>query len=215
MNKFLKIFLLLFIAQSASVGIAVELKGYTEVTNAIIKEPDGCWPIKSGYHDMSDLDGNTRSKKHLGIDIVAPKGTPVVAAADGKVIYTGRQIVGGKAIHILHGKDIYENIIDGYYIHLDEIKVEEGQLVKRGEIIGTVGNTGTGMPLSKTAHLHFEVKLLESENTTFMLGWLLGSKPISPAYFLKNNNNKYEFYKKETLFENLLSIVFLYPVICN
>jgi murein DD-endopeptidase MepM/ murein hydrolase activator NlpD len=214
MNKYLKTFLILFIAQCPTVGIAVELKGYTEVTNAIIKEPDGCWPIKSGYHDMADLDGSTRSKKHLGIDIVAPKGTPVIAAADGKVIYTGRQIVGGKTIHILHGKDIHENIIDGYYIHLDEIKVEEGQLVKRGEIIGTVGNTGTGMPLSKTAHLHFEVKLLENENATFVLGWLLGSKPISPTHYLKQNIADYKFNKSTTDNKNYFS-KFTYPVICS
>jgi murein DD-endopeptidase MepM/ murein hydrolase activator NlpD len=213
MNKYFKILLMLFITQCPSIGIAVELKGYTEVTNAIIKEPDGCWPIKSGYHDMSDLDGNTRIKQHLGVDIVAPKGTPVIAAADGKVIYTGRQIEGGKAIHILHGKDIYGNIIDGYYIHLNEIKVEEGQLVKRGEIIGTVGNTGTNMPKSQTAHLHFEVKLLESENSTFMLGWLLGSKPISPTYYLKQNIAGYKFNKNTTDNNNYFSEL-TYPVVC-
>ena len=217
MKKYLKIILTTCFFLISAVAFAIDLKGHTEINNATIKEPDGCWPIKSSYHDMGDIDGNTRGTKHLGIDIVAPKGTPVLAAADGKVIYAGRQIVGGKAINIAHGKDIYENIVIGYYIHLNEINVIEEQLVKRGEIIGKVGSTGTGMPKSNTAHLHFETKLLKNEEPKITLGWIKDSTPINPSYWLnKTDRNLYKFKKHHELDNNQRNLSELtYPVQCN
>ncbi len=87
-------------------------------------------------------------KFHSGIDFVADKGTSVTAAADGTVTKTGMDTMCGYYVIILH-----TNGDATYYSCLDEVLVEEGQQVSRGEQIATVGNTG----LSTGPHLHFSV----------------------------------------------------------
>lgn len=89
-------------------------------------------------------------KMHTGIDLTAPTGTDVYASGDGKVITTGYTPGGyGKRIIIDHGFG-YKTL----YAHLNDIRVKEGQKVKRGELIGTVGSTGR----STAPHLHYEVR---------------------------------------------------------
>jgi len=86
---------------------------------------------------------------HHGLDIRAPKGSPVVAIADGVVVEVGETGWGyGKYVRIAH-----EGTVASFYAHLDEIKVGRGQRVRKGESIGTIGTTGwvTG------AHLHWEM----------------------------------------------------------
>jgi murein DD-endopeptidase MepM/ murein hydrolase activator NlpD len=88
-------------------------------------------------------------RPHEGIDLTAPKGTPIYATADGKVVQAGFRAGGfGKKILIDHGFG-YRTL----YGHCDEVMVTPGQMVKRGEVIGEVGSTG----LSKSSHLHYEV----------------------------------------------------------
>ncbi|MGB9561216.1 MAG: M23 family metallopeptidase [bacterium] len=88
-------------------------------------------------------------KPHLGVDLSAPKGTPVIASADGIVKFAGFYHGYGKLVIINHGK-IYET----WYGHLNSINVSIGQKIKRGEKIGTVGSTG----LATGTHLHYEVR---------------------------------------------------------
>jgi murein DD-endopeptidase MepM/ murein hydrolase activator NlpD len=89
-------------------------------------------------------------KMHSGIDLTAPTGTDVYATGNGKVIKTGYTPGGyGKRIIIDHGFG-YKTL----YAHLNDIHVKEGQKVKRGELIGMVGNTGR----STAPHLHYEVR---------------------------------------------------------
>jgi murein DD-endopeptidase MepM/ murein hydrolase activator NlpD len=86
---------------------------------------------------------------HQGIDLAADRDTPIRAPACGEVSYVGHQAGLGKVIEIDH--------LYGYqtvYGHLYSIKVARGQMIKRGEIIGTVGNTG----YSTGPHLHYEVR---------------------------------------------------------
>jgi murein DD-endopeptidase MepM/ murein hydrolase activator NlpD len=92
-----------------------------------------------------------RTKKmHTGIDLTAPTGTEVYATGDGKIIKTGYTPGGyGKRIIIDHGFG-YKTL----YAHLNDIYVKEGQKIKRGELIGAVGNTGR----STAPHLHYEVR---------------------------------------------------------
>ncbi len=88
-------------------------------------------------------------KQHQGIDFAAPKGTPVIAAADGKVVFTKYHPNGyGKHILIQHG-DKWQT----KYAQLSEMMVEEGDLVKKGQLIGEVGSSGR----STAPHLHYEV----------------------------------------------------------
>ncbi|MCG7567757.1 peptidoglycan DD-metalloendopeptidase family protein [Pseudoalteromonas sp. CnMc7-15] len=86
-------------------------------------------------------------KPHRGIDYAARTGTPVVAAGNGKVIKAGYSRFNGNYVFIKHG-----NTYVTKYLHLNKRKVKNGQKVKQGQLIGTVGATGrvTG------PHLHYE-----------------------------------------------------------
>jgi murein DD-endopeptidase MepM/ murein hydrolase activator NlpD len=104
--------------------------------------------MASGYGWRSDPFTKAR-KKHWGMDFTAPKGTPIYASGDGKVTRADNKASGyGKHIRIDHGY--------GYlslYAHLSNYNVKRGQKVKRGDLIGFVGNTGR----SEAPHLHYEV----------------------------------------------------------
>ncbi len=112
------------------------------------------WPLKSG--ELSSLFSRTRSKgrrKHLGIDIVAPKGTPVYAVLDGIVEVVsngGKGFRGyGRIIIINHSDQLWT-----LYSHCLTMNIKVGQRVKQGDVIATVGRTGR----ATTNHLHFEVR---------------------------------------------------------
>ena len=87
-------------------------------------------------------------KFHKGMDFTAPTGTPIYASGNGKVIRSSRSATYGKVVYIDHGYG-YRTI----YAHMSKIKAKRGQNVKRGDLIGYVGNTGR----SVSAHLHYEV----------------------------------------------------------
>lgn len=104
--------------------------------------------ITSRYGYRRDPFRSKRRNYHSGIDISASIGTPVIAASDGVVIYTGRSGGYGNTIKIRHS--------GGYitrYAHCSTTVVKVGQKVKMGKVIGSVGRTGT----ATGAHLHFEV----------------------------------------------------------
>ncbi len=89
-----------------------------------------------------------RPEFHLGLDIANVWGTPVRAPADGTVIKAGWCGLLGNCVEIKHNKDIKT-----YYGHLSKVLVKKGEKVKRGEIIGFMGNTGR----STGPHLHYSV----------------------------------------------------------
>jgi hypothetical protein len=104
-------------------------------------------------------------KMHTGIDFAAAIGTPIYATADGKVANVEVKFSGyGKMVEIDHGF--------GYrtrYAHMHEFSVRSGQHVKRGDLIGYVGNTG----LSTAPHLHYEV--------------FIGGKHVDPVHYFYND----------------------------
>lgn len=90
------------------------------------------------------------NKMHSGLDFPAPKGTKVVATGNGKVVRIKKVRSGyGRSIIIDHGFG-YQTL----YAHMDKIDVKQGQEVKRGQQIGTVGRTGT----ATAPHVHYEVR---------------------------------------------------------
>ncbi|MDX1332442.1 MAG: M23 family metallopeptidase [Robiginitalea sp.] len=103
----------------------------------------------SGYGWRSDPFTKAR-KMHWGMDFTAPKGTPIYASGDGKVIRADNRASGfGKHIRIDHGYG-YVSL----YAHLSRYNVKRGQQVKRGDLIGFIGSTGR----SQAPHLHYEVR---------------------------------------------------------
>lgn len=87
---------------------------------------------------------------HEGIDIAAPQGTPILATGDGIVTFSGYKHGLGNTIIVDHGYGITTT-----YGHCSENFVKEGDIVKRGELIGTVGRTG----LATGTHLHYQVEV--------------------------------------------------------
>ncbi len=104
-------------------------------------------------------------KFHPGLDFTAPQGTPVYATADGIVRVAGN-LGNGYGNHIIIDHGYAYNTLYG---HLFRLKAKRGQSVKRGEVIGYVGNTGK----STGPHLHYEV--------------IKGKKHLDPIYFFYND----------------------------
>jgi len=104
---------------------------------------------------LSDTFNETRGgkRKHEALDIPAPRGTPVIAVADGRIVKLFNSVPGGLTIYQF---DRSERLAY-YYAHLDgyAADVTEGKQVKRGEVIGYVGSTGNANPA--TPHLHFAI----------------------------------------------------------
>lgn len=103
--------------------------------------------VKSFWADPRD----TGSRSHEGVDIFAPKGTPVVAVSDGRISSTGEGGLGGKQVWLMDG--LFGKRV--YYAHLDSIAVTKGKRVKTGDTIGFVGNTGNAE--TTPPHLHFGI----------------------------------------------------------
>lgn len=110
--------------------------------------------IGSFYGDPRD--GGKR--KHEGVDIFAPKGTPVIAPADGVISRVGYGTLGGKTVWMNDLKRGHSY----YFAHLDSQLVTAGMTVKQGDAIGLVGNTGNAK--HTPSHLHFGVYQRQSKD---------------------------------------------------
>jgi len=109
-------------------------------------------------------------KMHYGLDFTATQGTPIYATGDGRVTTSGMSTGTGNHVIINHGYG-YETV----YMHMVRIKAREGQLVKRGQIIGWVGSSGA----STGPHCHYEVHI--------------NRRPVDPVYFFFNDLNAEQY----------------------
>jgi murein DD-endopeptidase MepM/ murein hydrolase activator NlpD len=116
-------------------------------------------PINSGFGARRT--SWWRHRAHTGVDIGAPRGTPVRTPATGRVAFTGWRGGYGKTIVIDHG-----NRVHTLYAHLSRYRVRRGQLVQRGSTIGTTGSTGH----ASGPHLHYEI--------------LVNDRPLNPRPYL-------------------------------
>jgi len=100
-------------------------------------------------------------RPHEGIDIYAPKGSPIIATADGKVVRAGWEAGYGLSLLIDHGYG-YKTL----YAHCSKLKKNKGDTVSRGDIIAMVGSTG----ITTGPHLHYEV--------------IVNGKNVNPVYYI-------------------------------
>lgn len=130
---------------------------------------------KADYALIKDSKGRACWNGHSGWDVLAYKGAPILAVADGQVVNVvlDRVSLGGVTVRIFHPQiGLYSG-----YGHLDMVNVIEGQLVKAGEQIGTMGNTGLvisggvkywgNAPAGKGVHLHLTLAELEEGKAAF------------------------------------------------
>jgi murein DD-endopeptidase MepM/ murein hydrolase activator NlpD len=127
--------------------------------------------LESTFDD--DRGGGTR--RHAAMDILAPRGTPVLAAVDGRIVKLFTSAAGGLTIYQFDGAEEYCY----YYAHLDAYAPDltEGMTVQRGQVIGFVGTTGNAPP--GTPHLHFAINRLGADKR-----WWEG-EPIDPITVLR------------------------------
>jgi peptidoglycan LD-endopeptidase LytH len=107
---------------------------------------------------------------HEAIDIMAPRGTPIRAVEDGHVAKLFRSVAGGLTVYLFDRTETFSY----YYAHLDRYAsgLQDGQQVRRGEVIGYVGSTGNAS--DDAPHLHFAIFQLNAERQ-----WWKGD-PINP-----------------------------------
>ena len=125
-----------------------------------IKPVNGWVSSKFGYR-RSPFTG--LKEFHSGLDIANKIGTEIIATANGRVSYAGKKLLIGNLVTIDHGHGIITK-----FGHLNKILVKYGQKVKRGDIIGLMGNTGR----STGPHVHYEVRI--------------NGAPVNPAKYILN-----------------------------
>lgn len=114
---------------------------------AFLRTPLDIFRISSGFNLRRKHPIHKKIKAHRGVDYAAPRGTPVYAAGDGKVIATGYSKPNGNYVFVQHGQTYTTK-----YLHLNRKKVRKGQIVRQRQLIGTVGSTG----YATGPHLHYE-----------------------------------------------------------
>lgn len=114
-------------------------------------------------------------RRHEALDILAPRGTPVVAATEGRVAKLFTSAAGGLTVYQFDAEEKHSL----YYAHLDGYVtgLAEGQMLRQGQVLGYVGTTGNAPP--DTPHLHFAIFRLNADRK-----WWEG-EPVDPMLFLR------------------------------
>lgn len=156
-----------------------EFNNYSEIKNqfkdneALFESIPAIKPIDGRYGDRFGVRVHPIlkiKKMHNGIDIVADKGTKIFAPGAGKVIFAGYKRSTGYTIEIDHGFGYQTR-----YFHLSKLNVRKGQKIKRGELLGLSGRSGT---LCNGPHLHYEVRY--------------NGVPLNPRKFIFDDVNLFE-----------------------
>jgi murein DD-endopeptidase MepM/ murein hydrolase activator NlpD len=126
-----------------------------EAAATIFSTTDLVFPVKD--HSSENIisfygDARGKTRKHQGIDIKAPRHTPVLAVTDGKIEAIRESGNGGRTIYLRSTDGVLY-----FYAHLEDWSVAEGDTVEAGHEIATVGDSGNA--LGTTPHLHFEIML--------------------------------------------------------
>ena len=118
-------------------------------------------PVRSGFRFTSGF-GTRWGRMHKGTDFAAPTGTEIYAPADGVVTFAGWSSGYGRLVKVQHAFGI-----ETRYAHQNQIRVEVGQRLSRGDRIGDIGNSGR----STGPHLHYEIRV--------------GGRPVNPMIYIR------------------------------
>jgi len=125
-------------------------------------------PISGRLTSRFAENSRIRSSSHTGLDIAAPKGTPVYPITSGKVTYSGRKGSYGNLVIVSHGKNSSGQAIESWYAHNTKLNVNVGDSVNENTVISNVGSTGN----STGPHLHLEIRI--------------NGTPVNPQNYLYN-----------------------------
>lgn len=141
--------------------VRVALEGFTPDAPATLRLTQPVPGRRSSSFGLRRVFNGESRSPHSGMDIAAPKGTPIKVPLSGRVVDVGSYFLNGNNVVVDHGQGLMT-----MYCHLSKIRVEMGQVVKSGEVLGDVGATGrvTG------PHLHWNV--------------ILNGASVDPALFL-------------------------------
>ncbi len=152
--------------QKVNLAVATEtpeaavIKPAVKAADATGALPTFRWPVRGRV--VAAYGAKTNGKSNDGINVAVPEGTPVKAAEDGVVAYSGNELKGyGNLILVRHA--------NGYvtaYAHASELLVKRGDTIKRGQVIAKSGQSGE----AASPQLHFEIRK--------------GSSPVDPLHFL-------------------------------
>jgi murein DD-endopeptidase MepM/ murein hydrolase activator NlpD len=165
--------------------LQIELLAQYEAANAeIVRHTPSILPVPPDQFVLTSPFGNrvspfTRASDfHKGLDLSAPTGTPIYAAADGVITFAGRYPIRQSVAWWRFGNVVTIKHADRFitiYGHCDSVKVRAGQSVKQGDVIATVGSTGW----STNSHLHYEVRSDLEQPGTF--------SPVDPRIYILNH----------------------------
>jgi len=134
-------------------------------TTAPVAEIQLDWPVDEARMTRAFFASHARKKRpHWGLDLANHRGTPILAAEKGTVIYTGKAFHGYGRLIVIEHNDEWATM----YAHLDKILVKEGQAVEKGDKIALMGRSGN----ARGVHLHFEVRHYR--------------QPVNPLAYLPN-----------------------------
>lgn len=160
------------------------LAEYEQANAEMVRHTPSILPVPADQFVLTSPFGIRRSpftganKFHHGLDLSAPTGTPIFAAADGVVTFAGRYPLAQSVAWWRFGNVVVINHADRFitiYAHCDTIRAKPGQRVRQGETIATVGSTGW----STNSHLHYEVRSDLEESTQY--------RPIDPRIYILNH----------------------------
>ncbi len=147
--------------------------------NTVYWQGQFLWPVEGELNTEYGLfrytNGSKTPSRHPAIDIGAPKGTPVQAPAAGRVLFAAELANTGNTLVIEHGDGL-----KSLFYHMDSLSVAEGDMVERGQQVGTVGSTG----YSTGPHLHYEVRLFQNS--------------VNPMRLFDGTSGLYAFEDKES-----------------